>query len=81
MMAGVANSTWSTMRNDCDWRVRAEGWHLEQIPSGNGAWVPEGHGVKTERERGVSGGTKDDDTADGGGRQGACGDGRGTTGA
>jgi hypothetical protein len=51
-------------------RLRLEGegrgLALEQIPSGNGAWVPEGHGVKTERERGVSGGTKDDDTADGG---------------
>lgn len=66
MMAGVANSTWSTIRNGCDCSVRADGWHFEQMPSGNGACVPLGHGVMTESDNGSSGGRLLDEIADGG---------------
>lgn len=66
MMDGEANSMWSTILNGWDWRVTAEGWHVEQIPSGNEGCAPVGQGVMTDRDVGESGGRSAADEAVGG---------------
>jgi hypothetical protein len=68
MMLGSANSTWSTIRNGWDERVKAEGWQVEQIPAGKGGCDPVGQGCITDRDSGVRGGmmTADEDAAEGG---------------
>ena len=45
-------------------RVKAEGWHVEQIPAGKGGCELVGQGVMTDRESGVRGGRSVADDVD-----------------